>query len=631
MTAFFPGRQGWLRITWNYKCIGSRPPGQIEIHEVGCKGREKDDTPINGCSSDAQRLGQSFGVPMAPVFRQGSFRISVGSETTDYMPHSTINLNGMKEALEALPNVQEVTIIHYEGTQTGGKLWQIAFHKQGGHHYDITASGLGDDAATHYLYPTHIPIDVTLEEAGGETDWFFDPMPLYLVGQASQTSSVALTVHNIRALCTDGDGNCKFEYNGTLTPSVSSIACIAGTLACPAASGNDELVAVTTGNSIVLSGSMMGTAAVRLGTGKGAIDCAVYERDAAAGTVTKCMVPHMTAGIHPVQLIARRGGLADFVKNIDVSYIGAVTSIGDAAAGDLLVPVSGGSTLAIEGTGFSLDCEENAISIAGQTCVCTSATYSRVECTTPAIDQAIASWGETLSVTLVAVRVGLFGLAVPQKLQYTWDVTPKYLAITPTTFSAAVTTNLKFAGDFHAFATPNVSQATKCHHRMFLRSGSGDRACAEVKINGAEGSCIMPRGAPPLFHEQDQMIPMLQLCGTDGRTAYAVPATGAPAAFDVALRVTNVSTTTGSFAGGTRVTIMGAGFASEDEKQVLTGLTYQYEVASNAIKIHAGQKIVPCDITSAGFNTLECITRKYTAAKIGEWVVVVRLVPPALF
>ena len=138
------GRTGWLRITWNYKCIGERFPSQIEVHEVGCKDRGEDDTPFNGCSSDGERLGQKFGEPVASVYRRGSFRVNVGPETTGYIAHSA-NAKEMKEALEALPNVQEVRIVHYEGVLTVGKLWQVEFLKQGGHHYAISASGIGDD------------------------------------------------------------------------------------------------------------------------------------------------------------------------------------------------------------------------------------------------------------------------------------------------------------------------------------------------------------------------------------------------------------------------------------------------------------------------------------------------------
>ena len=181
------GRKGWLRITWNYKCIGSRPPGQVEVHEVGCKGRGKDDTPLNGCSSDAERLGQTFGAPVPPVYRLGCFHVTVGEETTACMQHNDVTKGGMKEALEALPNVQEASqkngsifrvgifldfvrpttrtmhphgvhawgakrnrldrcslimlplllpfqasMVHYEGHKTVGKLWQVQLMKQGG-------------------------------------------------------------------------------------------------------------------------------------------------------------------------------------------------------------------------------------------------------------------------------------------------------------------------------------------------------------------------------------------------------------------------------------------------------------------------------------------------------------------
>ena len=69
-----------------------------------------------------------------------------------------------KAALEALSNVQEVNILHYTGHNTAGKLWQVQFMKQGGHHYSVTASGRGDDGID-YLYPTQIPVTTTLEEA----------------------------------------------------------------------------------------------------------------------------------------------------------------------------------------------------------------------------------------------------------------------------------------------------------------------------------------------------------------------------------------------------------------------------------------------------------------------------------
>ena len=326
----------------------------------------------------------------------------------------------------------------------------------------------------------------------------------------------------------------------------------------------------------------------------------------------------MQAGVHAINLVTRRGGLANFTHAVEVEYTGSITAVGDAATGDSKLPVGGGSTLAIQGTGFSLVCDDNAVTVGGEPCACVSATHARIECTTPHITQGVTAWGEALTAATVSVSVGLLGQVAAQTLQYTWDVTPKYASITPTAFSAAVTTNLAFVGDFGDF-THHQGQAA-CRHQFFLRSASGDRACAEVKINGTAGSCIMPRGEPAAVGEQHSMVPKLRLCAADGRAAFAVPEAGAPAAFDVALRVTRVLPMAGSFAGGTAVTITGAGFASEDEKQVLTGLTYQYEVGSNAITIRAGQKAIQCDITAASFGTLECTTRKYTAAKLASGV-----------
>ena len=48
---------------------------------------------------------------------------------------------------------------------------------------------------------------------------------------------------------------------------------------------------------------------------------------------------------------------------------------------------------------------------------------------------------------------------------------------------------------------------------------------------------------------------------------------------------------------------------------MLSGLTYQYEVASNEVTVHTRHRDVVCRIITATFNEIKCVTMRYTAGE----------------
>jgi hypothetical protein len=352
----------------------------------------------------------------------------------------------------------------------------------------------------------------------------------------------------------------------------------------------------------------------------GASACTV---EAFSSTLVKCRMVHTQAGDYTFVVISHAGG--ESTASLEKArYVPSIATVGDAATGSLKVPVTGGSVLEIVGSGFSLELADNAITVGGERCLVIAAAYDRVSCITPG-----ARWsgsppterssGEISTASAAtAIDVGLFSNmwgaagAPSHAVSWDWEMTPSLDSFAPVQFSAAITTSFAATGDFSAYM--GADKEGGCMHSAAFISPAGVRDCVELVLTDGEARCTSLRGEPFPMDAQASSVLRLRLCSFDGAQAYVFNA-GAAAGLtiDLALRITDVSPKAGSFAGGTVITIEGAGFADAQDRHVLTGLTRQYTEASNIVSIQTDTRDVSCQILTANFNTLTCLTGRFTS------------------
>jgi plastocyanin len=203
----------------------------------------------------------------------------------------------------------------------------------------------------------------------------------------------------------------------------------------------------------------------------------------------------------------------------------------------------------------------------------------------------------------------------PTQYEFDWDLTPSITRIEPSEISSARTTAIAITGNFAGFSL----QAGECTATMRFVSPSGlFRECQNLAFSVSGVTCTLVRGKSFPRDEQQKMLPWLQLCHPSGLEVVAHPepdCCSAPPFYgrvDLALRVDSVSPSSGSLAGGSLVTIHGAGFGPVDGKIVRSALTYNYFDAMTVVNISTDHKILSCDILcdgcSADFSTIVCET-----------------------
>lgn len=204
--------------------------------------------------------------------------------------------------------------------------------------------------------------------------------------------------------------------------------------------------------------------------------------------------------------------------------------------------------------------------------------------------------------------------------EYDWSLTPSITKIVPSSISSARTTRVTITGDFSSFTLASSGASGDCEGTMRFVSPSGlFRECVDLELQGDSASCTLVRGKSFPREEQQKMLPWLKLCHpTSGLAVVAHPEPDccSPPPYygrvDLALRIDTTSPSSGSLAGGTLLTINGAGFGPVDGKIVRSALTYNYFDAMTVVNITTDHKILSCDLTcpdcSANFSTIICQT-----------------------
>ena len=516
------------------------------------------------------------------------------------------------------------------------------------------------------LTPADLPPTVTTLQENGGTDWKLDPVPLFMFSPPASASSIAqIAVNDIRAICKETDGsNCAFEYDAAKTPVVESVVCLDTSTgdACKndAGPGVDDATAVQirAGDRFELTGLNFIPADVEQGSNKdsgtltimfGATACNVVS---STDTKAECVVADGTSGPSPLKLTSGSYGVAVEAQATTpvagnllgrfFAYAGRVDSVTekDAASNAATsAPVTGGNVLVIAGTGFAplrlvesssggsvnSSATDNYVTIGYtassilQKCKVIAATYTSLECIVPPAPGLASSTtyaDEAFPISgSAAVRFGLVsGDATVGSVEYKWERTKQIAAMHPTRLSAGVTTTITMEGDFAGDISGggDIAETADCKHTFHVETATTSRLCKSLVVNATHASCTLPRGPAPPIAEQPSARPVLRLCASSGVSTFAHYA----GTLDYALRIESVTPNVGSIAGGTVLTVTGAGFADVSETMVVTGFTRQREVGSNDAGILTAHRRVPCRIISASFDVITCISARFEAGTL---------------
>ena len=604
-------RVGTARIRVEFKSYPVESPMKLHIHEVGCTDvASRLETPLFGCTSDGQELLSETVIIRRRRIRYGQFRVHLDGRPTAWLSHTDIDSNGMAAALEQIrPILPTVNVLGHHGNAWRGKFWQLEFLRQGGAGYNVTVETVDAATGDAYLVPADLPAVVIEGQANGGQDWLLDPVPLHLFSPSTDNPSVLVVVDGIRSACSDKlDMSCGFDYDGSLTPTVTGITCVSGLCL----SGNGR--SVRGGDVFDLAGTGfvdpthdVGSSAVLVLFGAGSCDVI----QATASTIRCRLDEGAMDPTASVQVVSPHAGAAVGVPGDLYQYVGVIDAVIDelaTAAGEsnsFTAPISGGNVLTIQGTGF-LTGQDNAVTIGGQPCAAVSASHSEIRCTTPAAaglpDAVDVAWAPTAE----QVFVGSISTTHGPTLARSWVQVPVTTAFEPLAFSAGVTTVVDIEGDFSG-----AEESPGCKHSLALVSATASRDCTGLVVTATAASCKVARGAPRHIAEQNSVTPQLKLCYPSGRTAYAF-AVAAARTVDHALRVTSVNPISGSMVGGTLITIDGKGFASEADKLVVEGLTRDFEVASNQVDIITPHRTGQCRIVSSSLDRIVCVSSMFT-------------------
>jgi hypothetical protein len=342
-------------------------------------------------------------------------------------------------------------------------------------------------------------------------------------------------------------------------------------------------------------------------------------------------------------------GLATIESNVPkFAYAMEIDSVSPLTSG-----IRGGALVTIQGTGFTLKRHQNNVTIGDVPCKVVSASHTMIKCVAPAVNNAALDWtyhggvvkatsttaapddaggsgsgdsgesrvnvnggsgsgsgaatvdGTTTSnlVGAQASRIFVENVEHDEPFVHAWAATPSVLAVTPTAMSSALTNvvELELAQEWRG-------GNDACSPTMSFVSPSGIvRECGNLAINGTVARCSLARAAPLPADEQPNMFPRLQLCGDDGQMVVAHPEPGF-AKIDIALRITNVWPPSGSWAGGTVLTVSGGGFVDKDEQMVRSALTYNFMDKMMVVHVVLADRNVPCEVTRSTFSTIECVT-----------------------
>lgn len=510
-----------------------------------------------------------------------------------------------------------------------GREWHITLWSYNGlPPPEIVATGYSEQDRYNYLSPATKEPVVTVMHQGGANDYLLDPVPLtHFFSPLINHSTASIEINGVRGICATNRSGCpQFSFDASLTASITAIECVSAADGGPCHQGStaDTDLMITEGDVIRVTGTGFVPGA-ELGRDSADITPRVFIGEIECTDITSWtssevvfVVPHRPAGLAPVRVVADVHGEAELALGStakeQVLYLGQISGAADIATGRLNVPVSGGSFLEVVGTGFSSIPDENNVTIAGRRCRAIESTHSRIVCETPAAPGAPLEYGAAFTnpsdaESPIVVNFGAENVEThSEKVIWDWGLTPELEMLTPSVFSAAKTTYIEVTGNFTGF-----HESIDCKHSFEFVTPSGfRRGCSDLFVSDTKATCTSSRGPAPEVADQTHVIPHFRVCGPGGTRAFAF---GPEVVVDLALRITATSPKTGSFAGGTVVTVDGAGFAPVTDTQIADAFTRNIEISSNNVIIKTPHREVPCRVTAANLTQIVCVTSRFTAGE----------------
>jgi hypothetical protein len=376
----------------------------------------------------------------------------------------------------------------------------------------------------------------------------FDPINLNAITSASQLNG------------------CAAVYDGSLTPTVVSVVAPADT--------------VHVSTLITLAGTNFLTSNMGMSKGQGMLNLTVAEMNLVFfngtgssnfGTQFSCPV----VSVNATQIICETADLSLGTYSMFVEI-----GLGRGRAVDQSVKIltfepsvssieplrgsrAGGTVLTIAGVGFYSGSKliNNVVMIGTRACNITSATTRRLTCVTPPTADATATPSAILnSAPAVSVDIVVNGVVFGSQFKYEVSATPLVTLMSPTAVSSAVTGIINFTLsniDSSALVGGVLSNVS-----VMLSNRVCDVSGALVQSNSAVLFCILKRTLTPPMPQQ-RLIPTVAVANL-GFAALdadnAVPSGGWR--LDSCFRVSSVSPSLGSLAGGTTVSVFGCGFTA---------------------------------------------------------------------
>eukprot|EP00038_Savillea_parva_P003003 m.119932 g.119932 ORF g.119932 m.119932 type:complete len:4300 (+) comp11038_c0_seq7:960-13859(+) len=529
--------------------------------------------------------------PSDPI--TGSYTLSLAGVTHSGATVSHSNsrwtlANRVKTALRGFPGVQDV-VVTVEGDARYTPRFTVDFLVPQGFNFPPIDFDLSTARGTN------LTVSTSTVQNGAPGSILYDPIPASLFEVHTGSGAATVIANGIRAACADADASaCAFAYDAAVTPVVTSTSSSGG-------------ATVMVGDVLTITGTGLQHNGGSVAVSFGGSSCSVITHST---TQITCTVGHATRGTYVPEVIVDGTGMATTTGVAPLEYGFALNSVSP-----VHMSYRGGTLVTLTGTGFARRgaAVDNTILVDGAACEEVSARPDQVVCVTPEA-AAIANLSGTPFASLPAttsalLTVGLFDNA-SATVTYATAHTPSITMVTPTEISAAITTTVTMSGSF--LANGFFLSGVGCEARMdFVAPSGAVRTCSQLTLNSTAATCVLVRGPAFAVDEQALTVPRLQLCTTlPGDLVAAVVAHPEPAfrTVDLALRVASVSPQVGSIAGGTLVTVRGAGFADESARIVRSALTYNYLTPMVVVNLTLYDRNVPCLLESSNFTTIECTT-----------------------
>ncbi|KAG8441696.1 hypothetical protein GDO86_010760 [Hymenochirus boettgeri] len=368
-----------------------------------------------------------------------------------------------------------------------------------------------------------------------------------LLRTPNQQPQVEVFINGIPSKCS---GNCGYTWSANQTPVINNIT---------VSEDNAEVLIISgTGFS---NSTANDTSSVKVGDAP----CSIISLSAVE---IRCLLQPSSAGTLPVQVYIASIGFAESSwGNLNFTIQTTISSVSPSSGSR-----AGGTIVTITGSGFS---GNSLVQIGTSTCDVLYANTTTIQCQIHPGEQSEGDVVVTvLTNEITATSVDAF--------TYSSSSTPTVSQISSNTSSVLGGKN----PDYHWIRLWNASPNSLV--------AIGKMTCGIHEWSPTNITCLLPANIPGTY----SLLVLVENLG------FASISTLDQSSITYVLKVNDIQPKFGSFCGGTKITLSGSGF-STDQSQ-------------NAVKIGT----VPCNVTSASENELECIIASpgnvYTVTNNGQ-------------